>query len=291
MQAYRIFFIDYENTGWTGLTGIENLTPSDSVFIFHNGNGGALPFEAITILANCKAHIETRHVTVGTKNALDFQLSSELGFILGSAKREEREQGTYFVISKDNGFSPLAPFWQDRGATILFAPTIAEGLSKEEQAVSNEEESASIAIPEIEGKKEYKWLNRNMLERKSVAMIAEEIKEEKTKHDKSNEQKIENFLKSIPQETKSAFQELDGDEVGKKYFWQVANILVEAYDHKNKQPNDFHSILQQKLGAQIDEKQAKKGKIISRIYKMIRPVLDSVEAKATIETIRAAGGV
>ena len=64
-----------------------------------------------------KAVIQYCKVHTGVKNALDFQLASYLGYII----RDNGEaQCNYFIVSKDNGYSSLLHFWEERGITIEF---------------------------------------------------------------------------------------------------------------------------------------------------------------------------
>lgn len=54
-------------------------------------------------------------VTAGGKNALDFQLSTYLGYLI--AKTEEKNVG-YYIISKDQGFDFIVKFWNLHGVPI-----------------------------------------------------------------------------------------------------------------------------------------------------------------------------
>ena len=74
------YFIDYENTH--SLNGINELTKEDSVIIFYSDNANSLSFDIHQEILKCEAYIEYKLVKVGTPNALDFQLSTYLGYLI-----------------------------------------------------------------------------------------------------------------------------------------------------------------------------------------------------------------
>ncbi|MBQ4470520.1 MAG: hypothetical protein II917_10350, partial [Synergistaceae bacterium] len=101
------YFIDYENTGPEGLTGIEKLDGENTLFIFYSTNADKITFDIHIKLNKSEAAIKYYKVKAGQKNALDFQLASYLGFII---KENSESQCKYFIVSKDNGFSSLLSF-------------------------------------------------------------------------------------------------------------------------------------------------------------------------------------
>ncbi|MBR6873161.1 MAG: hypothetical protein IKN17_06620 [Ruminococcus sp.] len=116
MKAY---LIDFENVKSKGLTGIEQLSPDDKVIIFYSENSDTISFEMHRKVMNSSADIEYLKVRVGGKNALDFQLSTLLGYLLA------KELYTHiFIISGDKGFDKLHDFWNvsfaDKNSIIVF---------------------------------------------------------------------------------------------------------------------------------------------------------------------------
>lgn len=102
----KAFLIDFENVKSKGLEGIENLTEDDKVIIFYSENSDTITFEMHKKVLACKADIEYFKVHVGGKNALDFQLSTLLGFLVA-----KKEFSHIFIISNDKGFDFLHDFW------------------------------------------------------------------------------------------------------------------------------------------------------------------------------------
>lgn len=101
-----IFLIDYENVHVEGFNGLMNCTENDSIKIFYTKGADTLTFGLHRRLSETKAKIEYLKVENGSKNALDFQLSSYLGFLIANHSDEK-----YYIVSKDKGYEILTQFW------------------------------------------------------------------------------------------------------------------------------------------------------------------------------------
>ncbi len=101
------YLIDFENVGNEGLKGIELLEKEDTVHIFYNEAVSRLTFPMAEKIFRCKAQVRFFAASVGGNNALDFQLSSWLGYLY--AKNGEE---IYNIISRDKGFLHAAEFWR-----------------------------------------------------------------------------------------------------------------------------------------------------------------------------------
>lgn len=94
----KIFLVDTENVNSNSIANCENLNKDDMIVLFlttlteKHFNKNKL---------NTKANIVKIYVQTGTKNSLDFQLISFLGFMLGEHKGECNK---YYIVSKDKGF-------------------------------------------------------------------------------------------------------------------------------------------------------------------------------------------
>ncbi len=100
------YLIDFENVGSDGLNGVEQLTEKDTVVIFYSTNSNRISIEMHRIICKSSAVFEYQEITVGGRNALDFQLSTYLGFLLS-----QNNNDTFFIISKDHGFEHVIKFW------------------------------------------------------------------------------------------------------------------------------------------------------------------------------------
>ncbi len=102
-----IFLIDFENVHYDGLSGILNLSQEDEVYVFYSENGKRLTFELHEQINRSEAKFYYYKADVGGKNALDHQLSTYLGFLVGKTDHKD-----YYIVSKDRGFRYLVAFWQ-----------------------------------------------------------------------------------------------------------------------------------------------------------------------------------
>ena len=114
----RIFFVDYENVNISGLDGLLTLNPTDEVFIFYSENADCITFDVHRNLNETKAKVNFQKVEVGSKNALDFQLSSYLGFVISENLNKGNENVSYFLVTNDLGFSCLITFWNNKNVNI-----------------------------------------------------------------------------------------------------------------------------------------------------------------------------
>ncbi len=136
------YLIDYENTNKAGLNGVESLTERDTVCIFYSRNAESTTFDMLRKIKECKAKFIFIDVQVGTKNALDFQLATYLGYIIGKETRdtgdrqgrqssqsqkdeqkrkdsdEPAKRDRYYIVSGDNGFESLCKYWQANGVNV-----------------------------------------------------------------------------------------------------------------------------------------------------------------------------
>jgi hypothetical protein len=102
------FLVDYENVNESGFKGILNCSKDDMISIFYTKNGSTLSFETHRLLEESKPKITYFNVGNGSKNALDFQLASYLGSLIG-----KKSDTQYYIISKDKGYEVLIKFWSD----------------------------------------------------------------------------------------------------------------------------------------------------------------------------------
>lgn len=146
------YLIDYENVKSEGIKGIAQLSEEDRVVIFYSHNADTITFEAMDMIFNSKAQVSKYKILCGGKNALDFQLSTYLGYLIHEAK-----DSYFYIISKDNGFKHVVDFWKRTfrfdGYVYCFA-AIADGNARQnrfknatakERARAMEEELAAMS--------------------------------------------------------------------------------------------------------------------------------------------------
>ena len=94
MAAY---YVDYENVGSGGLSGLEKLTKTDRLILFYSDRADTIKMEVVQLLMKTPCQIEFCKIERGTQNALDFQLITMLYTVESGAEY-------CYIISKDNGY-------------------------------------------------------------------------------------------------------------------------------------------------------------------------------------------
>lgn len=125
------YLVDYENVKTQGLNGVNKLPKEDVVCIFYSENADNLTFGLHRRLNESKANIIFQKVEVGHKNALDFQLSSYLGYIIHENLDTPYE---YYIVTKDKGYESLANYWKKRKINVSLVVDVAK---QSEQSAQN----------------------------------------------------------------------------------------------------------------------------------------------------------
>jgi hypothetical protein len=106
----HIFLVDFENVHTGGLKGTKLLSKEDELIIFYSENDT----DSIDFIRELRDDIQYAKIVKNGQNALDFQLSSYLGFVVHKAVCDGLLDITQFVIvSKDSGFDCVASFWKN----------------------------------------------------------------------------------------------------------------------------------------------------------------------------------
>ena len=87
-------------------------------------------------------------VKVGTKNALDFQLTSYLGYLIGQYGIETN----YYIVSKDKGFEAVCDFWKTKYVSVrCISLKKTEEIEKPKNEVASNELAALEEITSLIG--------------------------------------------------------------------------------------------------------------------------------------------
>ena len=139
------FLIDYENVNVSGFNGLSSLTENDTIVLFYSENADTLTFGLHKRINEAKATIQFQKVSVKTKNALDFQLCSYLGFLIRDKMNNEAEKNNYYIVSNDQGYSILPDYWKKRGIDVV----VVSNLKKESVTINQPvKQSVSISQPD-----------------------------------------------------------------------------------------------------------------------------------------------
>lgn len=145
------YLIDFENVKSRGMEGVELLTEEDTVCIFYSDNADSMTFDLHRKLNETKANIIYHKVAVGTKNALDFQLATYLGYLICEQQREGIHPN-YFIVTKDNGFTSLMVYWKAQGVPVRIIRNLLWGKNPvaEQNLLTGEENEAETVVTTAE---------------------------------------------------------------------------------------------------------------------------------------------
>ncbi len=144
------YLIDFENVKSRGMEGVDLLTEEDTVCIFYSDNADSMTFDLHQKLNETKAKIIYHKVAVGTKNALDFQLATYLGYLICEQQKEDIHPN-YFIVTKDNGFYSLMVYWKAEGVPVRIIRNLLWGKNQaEEQNLPVDESIEELASEVIE---------------------------------------------------------------------------------------------------------------------------------------------
>lgn len=110
----KVYLVDYENIKKSDFI-IPNLCEKDSICIFYSDSCKNISLPLVQELLDLRIHLECCYVAVGTKNALDFQLASYLGYLIGTKNNDNNK---YYIVSNDKGFDCICDFWRMKGITV-----------------------------------------------------------------------------------------------------------------------------------------------------------------------------
>ena len=128
----NFYLVDYENVKTPGLDGVNKLPKEDVVCIFYSENADSLTFSLHRRLNESQASIMYQKVEVGHKNALDFQLSSYLGYIIHENLAKPCD---YYIVTQDKGYEVLINYWKKRRINVSLVANVAK---QSDQAVQND---------------------------------------------------------------------------------------------------------------------------------------------------------
>ena len=121
-QSHTFYLVDYENVHAQGLDGIHKLDGRCTVCIFYSKNASQVTSGLNFGIMETRAKITYHHAEAGTKNALDFQLSSYLGELIAENSGHECK---FYIVSRDSGYASLIPFWQEKGVDVELVSDIS----------------------------------------------------------------------------------------------------------------------------------------------------------------------
>ena len=255
------YLIDFENVKSRGMEGVELLAEEDTVCIFYSDNADSMTFDLHRKLNETKAQIIYHKVAVGTKNALDFQLATYLGYLICEQQREGIHPD-YFIVTKDNGFTSLMVYWKAQGVPVRITRNLLWGKNPTAEQNPAAEENAE----EITGSVEQESVQALSVE--AAEPMAVEITEQET----------ENATAVMTEEPKA---EVDAEEIAEPAFVSVQILeepLPEIGESVGMEPENITDAVTQDVAAKNVEEPAESAK------KPARKKSNNTRKKSTAKT-------
>ena len=109
------YLIDFENARIKDAADIPGLSAGDIVILFYSEGCKNISLDLVESITTKGARFLCQRIWNGTKNALDFQLSSYMGYLIGQSHDNE-----YFhIVSNDKGYDCLNDYWHGRKVTVV----------------------------------------------------------------------------------------------------------------------------------------------------------------------------
>lgn len=244
------YFVDYENVHSEGIVDCSELEQGDIVYVFYTEQAKNITLDILEQFTRRGIRLELDKAGTGAKNALDFQLSSYLGYVIA---RHETEPLRYVIVSKDTGFDRLVQFWGEKGIQILRQPGISV----------KEEPKKEKAVKESKSKGRKGKTAKESSEEKTKQTAKDNVKENSKETAKDN---VKENSSKIPIKTKKAAELpiITREEVlqyltTEEYTEEILEIL-NSYKTKQAINNSL-------------SKKFRDNKKSSEIYKKLRPLM------------------
>ncbi len=130
----RYFFIDSENVGDFWVSLLPSVNPEDLFLVFYTLKSPYMNYKNLILLKESDKDITFIECT-GGKNALDFQLCTDLGYRI----HDDRD-GEYIIVSSDTGYDAVIRYWAQRDITICRIPK--PGTAEKKTSSAREKETA-----------------------------------------------------------------------------------------------------------------------------------------------------
>lgn len=178
----KYYFIDYENVRKDGLKNAEVLKKGDRVILMYSRNANTVTFPVLEDIIGAKergvefTYIDVKHLGA---NALDFQLSALLGYMIGKFRGKEL---VISIVSKDKGFDSLVlavpEMFQRPGLKISVSRdrNLGDSNTKSEKKETKKQEHKEDKVVSLEKSRREKALETILINKlKSNGVKQEEI--------------------------------------------------------------------------------------------------------------------
>lgn len=109
------YLVDTENVAAKGFLGIKDLPETANVYYFYSQKSYRPSYSEVEELRDVKCKIEFIESAKNGSNALDFQIVSFLGYLIGKSSSHKDK---YVLVTNDVGFDAAIEFWVKQGEKV-----------------------------------------------------------------------------------------------------------------------------------------------------------------------------
>lgn len=135
------YLIDSENLKRDWMISILSHSSNCHYHIFFTKNSPPMPLDVVKAMMEKASHLDFITCCTGP-NALDFQLVSWMGYMLGTNPNDH-----YIIVSGDTGFDSVIHFWKERGISI----SRIQDISSPQPTKKNISELATLCSAALSG--------------------------------------------------------------------------------------------------------------------------------------------
>ena len=149
----NFFLVDYETVRASGLRGISGLSEEDKVIVFYPNRAEPMTFELYRDLKKAKSEVSFQKASVSNKRALNAQLCSYLGYLIG-----RNAKNACYIVSKSKDYDMISSYWARQNANVSVIPEISlvsSAISVEEASAPVENEDGALQTEELQIKLKY----------------------------------------------------------------------------------------------------------------------------------------
>lgn len=154
------FLIDFENVRTDGIKDLKGVKEGDAMIIFYSENCKSITLDVLDSIVALNLKYSSFKVKIGTKNALDFQLTSYLGYLIGQSGMDTN----YYIVSDDKGFEVVADFWKEQNVSVNcislkeLAPNTKTEITKVAKKAETRKKKSKVSSEDIATLDEIKTL-------------------------------------------------------------------------------------------------------------------------------------
>lgn len=276
-----VFLVDYENTH--SLSGIATLSKDDKVVIFYSQNANSLTFDTHKRIMESPATVEYKYVGTGSQNALDFQLSTYLGYLVSTHKDSDEK---IVIVSRDKGFNNVVSFWKhELSLEIQIAPNLC--VETPQTAIDNAEQqaAATVAQPQEEQIATLQQPTATEPEQQQTEQTAEVAIEATQPVAEQNDQAQAVADATTEQQTATLQQKHQRKNTQQKRATQQNNVAIKAEDVVDCLKNSDVELTDEEIAqlAQIVVKYKTKATVNNHINKLLK---DSAKSGTILKIIK-----